>query len=482
MLPSVSISPDNGNVGTSVSVKGTGFGDAEDEIKILYDDSSVKTGIQADSGGSWSGTFTAPDSHGGSHTVGASGSSTSASDVAEVDFTIKPTISVSPSSCGGVGCAITVKGQGFGDGEANIQVIFDGSSVKTGITADSKGVWSATFNVPSTFSGTHSIDASGSSTDASDIENVSFTVLSGIGIDKASAYVGDVVNVTGTGFNENENNIYITFDGVNQGDRISADSKGEWKTSLTVPSAVNGPHKIDAHGSETSAGGIEDQTLTILAKITLSPTGGNVGDSVTINGSGFSGGKTVAVMFGKVSVLNDISIDSSGSFSENFEAPKGAGGNIDVMAKDTSNVSATAVFAMDKTAPSTPEIKSPAKDARVGFIGKTKVNFTWTAVTDPSGVYYAFQVAKDSDFKDIVFEHSDLTSVEYKSEDTEALPQGEYYWRARAVDGANNASDWTPSTPFKAGGMSATTLTIIIVAAVLVIAVIVLRVRAISKR
>ena len=461
VLPSISISPDSGTVGESITVSGTGFTDSESDIEIIYDDSSVETDIEADNDGSWSSSFIVPASEKGVHAIDASGSETLATDVEDVDFTIEPTITISPTSCG-VGCAITVKGSGFDEDETSIKVFFDDTSVKTGITADSDGSWSTTFNVPTTYSGAHSIDASGSSTDADEIDDLDFTVVSGISIDTTSAYVGDVVNITGTGFGENETNIYVTFDGVNQGDKINADANGQWQASLSIPATVNGAHTVDAYGSTTPASSITDKDLTILAKITLNPTSGNVGDSVSIDGTGFTGSKTVVVTFGTTSVISDISSDSSGSFTGTFSTPKGASGDIEVVAKDENNVSATSVFAVEETAPSIPQIKSPANEATAGFVGKTKVTFKWTEVADPSGVSYDIQVATDPDFKDMVFEHTGLTTAEYKSTDAEALPKGQYYWRVRAIDGANNASDWTATTQFKSGLLSSTAIVIIL--------------------
>lgn len=380
-----------------------------------------------------------------------------------------------------MGCTVTVKGTGFEEDETSIKVTFDDTKIKTGITADDDGSWGITFNVPSTYSGSHTIDAFGSSTNEDDIDDITFTVESGVSIDKTSVYVGDVVAITGTGFGEDESSIYVTFDGINQVSSINADETGQWKTSLTVPAAVNGTHTIDAHGSTTAATSVTDKNLTVLAKIILSPTGGNVGDTVTISGTGFTGGKTVGVAFGTVSVLNNVNSDPSGSFTGTFKAPKGAGGDIKVVATDANNVSATSVFAMDKIAPSVPQIKSPASGATVGFIGKTKVDFKWTEVTDPSGISYAIQIATDSDFKGMVFEHASLAIAEYKSIDTESLPQGRYYWRVRAVDGASNASDWTAATQFKVGLISLTTLIIVLIVMVIVV-LIFLRARAVFSR
>jgi hypothetical protein len=208
-------------VGATISVSGMGFADSESSIKIIYDDSSVKTGIEADSDGSWSSSFTVPASAQGVHEIDASGSETSATDVDDASFTIEPSITVNPLSCG-VGCAVTVKGSGFDDNETSIYVTFDDTNMKTGIIADSNGSWSTTFNVPSTYSGSHTIDVSGSTTSASDITDVSFTIVSGISVDKTSAYVGDVINITGTGFGDSENSIYVTFDDIDHEKQITA--------------------------------------------------------------------------------------------------------------------------------------------------------------------------------------------------------------------------------------------------------------------
>ena len=61
VLPSMTIDPNSGAVGTSVTVTGTGFAAAESSIKITYDSKTVKTGITADDDGSWDRTFAVPN-------------------------------------------------------------------------------------------------------------------------------------------------------------------------------------------------------------------------------------------------------------------------------------------------------------------------------------------------------------------------------------------------------------------------------------
>jgi hypothetical protein len=287
--------------------------------------------------------------------------------------------------------------------------------------------------------------------------------------------VGDVIAVTGTGFAANETGIYITFDGINQGGAISADSTGQWKSTLSIPPATSGNHIVDAHGSSTTAGSISDKDFTVQAKFVVDPTEGNVGDQITVDGTGFTGSTTVTIKYSTVSVLN-LNTDSSGNFGGSFEAPKGISGDIEIVATDSADVTASAMFAMDKTAPEIPQIESPEDSQLVGFIGDTRVDFKWKDVTDPSGITYDLQVATDSSFDGVVLEQSGLTTAEYKLMSDEALSPGDYYWRVRAVDCANNIGDWSRTTNFKAGFMSIGTL-IIIVAVIALIILVIIRVR-----
>lgn len=480
VIPAITISPESGTAGTTISVSGKGFA-ASETITVTYDGTTMKSDVAASTTGSWSTTFTAPASPGGARPVGASGTTTSAANVEKKNFTVKATIAVEPLS-GSVGTAVTVKGSGFVASESGIKVIFDGKNMKTGIAADSAGSWSTTFNVPRSSGGDHVIDASGSTTSSTDIADVDFSVISGIGIDKSTVYVGDPIEIKGTGFGQNETGISVTIDGVVQGSSVTADENGEWSVSLNMPAGVNGAHTINARGNTTAANSALNRTITVLAKIALSPTGGNVGDAISVTGTGFRSDKTVAMTYGGDPVPTGASTDATGSFTASFKAPKGKHGAVNVVATGADGITASSTFAMETTSPPVPVITYPKSGKTVGIIGDTKVGFEWTDVTDPSGVYYDLQVASDQDFKNMVIDHSGLTTSEYKSTDAEVLSHGEYYWRIRAVDGAGNASEWTAATRLKAGFMALSTFIIILIVAVVLIAI-VLRVRAVfSKR
>ena len=479
VLPSISISPETGPVGTTVTVTGKGFLASEASIKITYAAVDIKSGISAGTTGSWSSTFDVPASKSGANAVDASGATTTAASVGDKNFTVTPAISVTPTSCG-VGCTITVKGSGFTASETGIKVMFGTAEMRTAIAADSAGSWTTTFDVPSTHSGAYIIDALGNTTLATAVADVSFSVVSGISIDKTSVYVGDIVAVTGTGFAANENNIFVTFSGVKQGDAVTADANGLWHSTFTVPETVNGSHVVDAYGGITTAGGITDKNLAVMCKVSLSPLAGNVGDTISVKGSGFSGSRTITVQFGTIQVISELSTGENGSFLTTFKVPRTAGGNIEVVVKDAANISSGAMFELDKIPPSVPRIKSPISNKTMGIIGDTRVDFFWNEVSDPSGVTYDIQVATDIDFNGIVMEKTELSAAEYRSFDDEKLPQGPYYWRVRAMDYASNVSAWSTPAQFKVGLVSLTTL-LIIVAVLVVVILIAARASAVFK-
>jgi hypothetical protein len=468
VLPSISISPDSGIVGDEVTVNGTGFAASETTIKVTYDGTDVETGITAGGTGSWETTFSLPASIKGSHTVDASGQTTSASDVPDVTVTIDPTISMKPSS-GNVGTSVAVSGTGFGKSEGSIQVIYDGTGVKTGLSADTKGSWNAEFNIPNSTRGGHTIDASGASTDADDVPDLTFIVSSAVTVKPTSGYVGDTITVTGCGFGGSESGITITFDDDVIKDDITANSEGCWNSSITVPTTTAGNHLIDAYGTSTTASEVADTKLVVSSKMVLEPAEGHVGTSITINGSGFGAGKVVNLKYDGVALDAEYTTDDKGNFQASLVAPKSPGGKHNITATDTSGASATAVFGMETTPPSVPQVVSPKQGSRVGLFDSITPTFEWVAISDPSGVSYSIQISTQSDFATTLLSKDNLTESKYTLTDDEALSRGEYYWRVKAIDGASNDSGWTQSIEFKAGLMPLWLFIVLVVVAAFIL-------------
>jgi hypothetical protein len=466
VLPSLSISPDSGVVGDEITVSGKGFLVSENNIVVSYDGTNVKTGIAAGNTGSWETTFSLPASAKGSRTVDASGQTTKAGDVPDVTVTINPKISITPVS-GNVGTSVTVSGTGFGKSEESIQVTYDGASAKTGLSADTKGSWSAVFNIPNSTKGGHTIDASGASTNAGDVPDLTFIVSSAVTVKPASGSVGDAITVAGCGFGGSESGITITLDGNIVKSDIVANSEGCWNSSMTVPATTAGNHVVDAYGASTTASEVADTKLVVLSKMTLEPAEGHVGSNIAVNGAGFGADKKLTLKYDSTDLVTEFTTDDKGNFQASLVAPKSPGGKHNVTATDAGDASATAVFNMETTPPSMPQIVSPKEGSRVGLFDRITATFEWVAVSDPSGVSYSLQISTQSDFTTTLLSKENLAEPKYTLTDDEALSRGKYYWRVKAIDGASNDSGWTQSIEFKAGLMPLWAFILIVIVAAL---------------
>jgi hypothetical protein len=462
VLPSLSVSPDSGVVGDEVTVSGKGFAVAENSIVVTYDGTNVQTGITAGNTGSWETTFSLPLSAKGSHTVDASGQTTQASDVPALTVTINPEISASPSS-GNVGTLVNISGTGFGKSEGSIQVSYDGTGVSTGISADTKGSWNTSFTVPNSTKGGHTIDASGASTSADDVPDLTFIVSSAVAVKPASGYANDAITISGCGFGGNESGIAITLDGSVIKSAITANNEGCWDSSMTIPEIVGGDHVIGAYGASTTAAEVATTKMTVLSKMTLDPADGYVGSNITINGSGFGANKDLILKYDDTELATSFTTDDKGNFQASLVAPKSKGGKHNITATDASGATATAVFNMDTTPPPEPQIISPKEGSRVGLFDNIRPTFEWGAVTDPSGVSYSLQISSQSDFATTLLSKDNLVDSKYTLADDEALSRGTYYWRVKAIDNASNDSGWTQSIEFKAGLMPLWAFIIIVI-------------------
>jgi len=207
-----------GPAGTEVELKGTGFGEDEEDIVIYFGTKKVEPvkDIQANDKGTWSGTFIVPAGSAGDHEVSAEGDYTDRDDVASpAIFTMTAGIAVTPLK-GKVGSSFTVSGSGFGANEDDIEILFDGKVVKSGFDAGSDGAFEVTVTVPDAAMGTHSVDAQGSDTSKSDIDDVEFEVEPSVVVNPTSGNVGTQIEVSGRGLPSGKS-VTVTYDGVTKG-------------------------------------------------------------------------------------------------------------------------------------------------------------------------------------------------------------------------------------------------------------------------
>jgi len=312
------MTPTAGVIGATVTISELAAG----SYSIKWDGVEVKQGTLPGGG---SVTFTVPDAYGGNHTVTVE--NPVGTPVFSASFYVLPSIGVSPNS-GVAGDSVTVAGKGFANAEGSIKVTYDGTDMQTGITASDKGSWSATFSVPSSAKGSHTVDASGSTTEASDVPDVTLTVSPKISLSPASGGVGTSVTVSGTGFGKDEGSIRVTYDGTDAKTGVSADSKGSWNITLLVPSSIKGVHTIDVSGASTNADGVPDVTFFVSSAVGIKPESGYVGDSITINGCGFGGSESgITVTLDGNVVKSDIASNGEGCWTTSLAIPASTGGS-----------------------------------------------------------------------------------------------------------------------------------------------------------
>ena len=344
------------------------------------------------------------------------------------------------------GTSVKINGTGFTDRE-EITVEYDGDELDIDSgndETDSAGKFQCTVIIPESTTGEHTITV----TDESDVEaEAEFTVTPQIKVSPASGSPGRTVTVDGMGFGDDVD-VTIEFDGQEVAED-QTDRDGSFTASFTIPAKGPGTYKIEAEDEDRNK---DDVNFTISTDITLSQTTGHVGSQVTVSGSGFTPSATVTVTYTSDPVIvATTTADSTGKFSASFTIPKSKHGEHTITASDTSGIASTTTFTVESTAPEAPLLLTPEEGAKAS----SQAYFDWGDVTDPSGITYTIQVATCENFTAIVLEKPGLADSEYTLAEEEKLEktssEAPYYWRVRAVDGADNASEWSTAREFYVG-------------------------------
>lgn len=484
---SITLGIKKGATGTLISVQGYGFDAREPGIKIVYDGNAAASGIEANANGSWLYTLKAPASSKGNHPISAGGTNTPVKEIKEQLFTITPSISINPTS-GWVGRVISVSGSGFAAAETNIAVIYDDIVVKTNTSADLTGSWTSSFSVPASSKGLHRIDAKGAATPLEDVPDTSFTVSPGIKVEQATGRLGDVINagdtlfVSGVGFQENEANIKVTFDGMQVGGDIATDAHGSWSTQFTVPATTRGEHSVGSFGDATRADDVTKYIVVITPELTINPNNGAVGENTILSGTGFSANQPLTIVYDSKNVTTSATTDPRGSFSTTFKPPAAGAGTHLITVSDTKQVMATTSFTIESTPPPAPNPISPEAGAKLSLFDNKPIDFRWSVVEDLSGVTYSLEISQKADFSGSVVRKENLEKPQYSMASVERPGAGEYYWRVKAIDLAGNASGWSQSQLLLVTGFDFLWIGLIALAVLAIIGVVIWRIRAISKK
>jgi hypothetical protein len=457
---SISITPDSGTTGSSVTINGYGFR-SDRNIVITFDGEPVDTSpssVRSDSNGGFTASFDVPTCINQTPEVEASDGRYKAS----TQFTIIASISLTPNS-GEVGDTITVVGNGFRPNQL-IKLTLNGEPVVSQpmtIRSDSTGCFDAEFDIPPSTSGGHQLKAA----DSSEAAQATLTTLPKVSLSPSSGPINAEVTISGSGFGA-DRVVTIRFDNEHVG-TSATDAEGSFTDQFVVPPTHSGNYNVTASDGVTTTSAV----FTVTTSVEISPQTGHVGSVITVNGTGFTG--SIVIKYDDTVVANTIA-DANGTFSISFNAPKSKYGLHTITISGTVNTIET-TFTMESAPPPVPQLISPENGSRQG----SRPSFSWSAVSDPSGVTYTLQIATDNSFNTLLLDKQGLTQPQYTLIREEGLhttdSQAPYYWRVRAIDGASNESDWATPRSFYVRYLPQWALYVIIAAVSVVIAVLATR-------
>lgn len=483
----ITLETKKGPVGSQVTINGYGFSNQEGGIRVTWDGNTVATNIEASRNGSWQYTLKIPVSSRGNHNISASGPSSTLAEVGNRIFEVTPTISVSPAS-GWVGRIVNVSGTGFGAGESNIAVTYDDVPVKSGLIADFSGSWQASFSIPLSSKGQHKLDARGNMTAAEEVPEAIFSIAPSIRVEQTSNRVGEVIHVgdtllvNGIGFQANEQNIAVTFNGTSVVEKITGDAQGSWSAQFRVPAIHKGDHAVKASGDATRSDDVAPYTVVVTPYLEVNPDSGAVGSSVVLSGTGFSSNQPLNVFYdGRKSEVT-ASTDFKGNINLPFKLPVSTAGTHTLTVTDGGKASATVTVTIESTPPQVPVPTAPADGAVFNLFENRAVEFSWTTVEDPSGVVYTFELGRTAGFSDTVTHREQLDKPALALHINERPIAGKYYWRVRAVDLAGNASAWSKAQSIEFTGSTYLWIGGIALAVMVLAGLIWWRIRTISKK
>ena len=438
--------PDEGPVGTEVTISGTGF-KANQNVRVNFLQGEVKKGDTktgtANSAGIWTILYTIPETPGGDYTfVVEFQEGTVWYDLVGRGFEVTPEITA-PSS-GTVGHTIEVSGTGFQSKEKDIEITLDGDVVEptSPVEVTEKGSWNAIILIPPLTGGYHTIDASGKDTSARDVPDIEdFTVGAGILVEPpGSHYVGDTITVKGGGFPSKETGIKVIFGEQVKDSGITAKEDGTWESSFELQAITYGSHDVSASGDITTTA--VTTSLNIQAKIEEpNPKGGARGDLISLTGSGFRSSQKLTVTVGGVEAKENFETKTNGDVVISFQVPKCTLGKQTVKVTD-GVATAEEDFTVTKKVLDTPLRISP-KDST---LRSGEATFSWYGITSSGDITYIVEISesKDSGFSSVMTEpNTGTTELSYTL--TKALDNGTYYWRVKAVDNYGNESEFSAS-------------------------------------
>ena len=357
--PSVILSPNNGKVGTTVTVTISGFPATSGTAKVNA--SLAWPGIAAfiasaltDSAGTWTATFVVPQSVIGAVLLTAYNNVTGTFvSTATAIFTILPSLKAGTVTRALPGDNLTLTGNGYAANSA-VTVKFSSTTLATPvsitlaapvITTNATGSFTTNITVPGTITMAQFDSYTITATDAgANTANVSILINYYIIANPSTSPPGVTTLISGR---ISANTAYdIRIDGVTILTGTSA-SDGRFSQNYVIPIAT-GVHTLSVYWASVNSA---STTLTVQVPptATLSTGSGSSGSVVTVTVAGFVARANVTLTF-NTTVVNSTALDSrfgpindSGALSASFQVPNVAPGAYTVKVTDQFGASATVV-------------------------------------------------------------------------------------------------------------------------------------------
>ena len=355
----------------------------------------------------------------------------------QVPFTVTPSVTLNQAG-GLIGDIVEVWGNGFAAAKP-VTIYLDDVKMTTSDTDDFGSFPNAKFTFPPSASGKHTILVKDSEKNS---VKTTYTINPRVVLNPVSGSVGDTIQASAAGFPA-VSNVILSYDGVDLA-TVPTDARGSVLTTFKIPPCGDALHKVKlTDGLNPVITGV-----TVVPAMTISQNTGYVGQSVTMNGTGFRIGNALAATYDTVN-LSGSTVAQDGSFSYTFKIPKSMAGPHNINVSDGIN-NRSAAFTMESTPPPAPGLVAPSEGTRF-----TKdARFLWEGVTDPSGVTYTIEIADDSRFSQPVISQGNLSQTYLDVPDAAKTLPGKsdgYYWRVKAVDGASNVGGWSVIGSFYKG-------------------------------
>ncbi len=195
---------------------------------------------------------------------------------------------------------------------------------------------------------------------------------------------------------------------------------------------------------------------------------------VTVAGSGFYAGESIAITYDNNNTGVTATTDDTGSFNVTFSAPFSPGKDHTVKATGSKGAASQQTYTSTMSIPPTPQLLGPGSGAKLEAYGSVidviygivknigglfqssnpsqndsaLTTLTWKIDGDATGVTYTLQIAKTADFSDEVLLKDDIATTSFDLYRSNFLSSGTYYWRVKAWGMPEASAPWSNSWNF----------------------------------